>query len=127
MKVRVAVASSDGKVVNRHFGHTTQFLIFELSDGVVNFLESRENVPTCHTGRHELSDLAATAETIKDCAYVVASRIGSGAASVLLDKGIRAYVDADFIESALERLLASGKLKYMLRRKEADRGSIGER
>jgi len=125
LKVRVAVASSDGKVVNRHFGHARQFLVFELSDGVFNFVESRENVPTCRTGRHELSDLAATAEVIKDCAYVVASRVGSGAAYVLLDKGIRAHVDADFIENTLQKLLGSGKLKYLLRRKEADFEKIG--
>jgi predicted Fe-Mo cluster-binding NifX family protein len=125
LKLKVAVASSDGKVVNRHFGHTKQFLIFELSEGVFNFLESRENIPTCRAGRHEPSDLATTAEIIKDCAYVVASRIGSGAASLLLDKGIRAYVDADFIENTLQKLLKSGKLKYVLRRKEADLGNIG--
>ena len=125
MKLKVAVASSDGKVVNRHFGHTKQFLIFELSEGVFNFLESRENVPTCHAGRHALSDLATTAEIIKDCAYVVASRIGSGAASLLLDRGIRAYIDADFIENTLQKLLKSGKLKYVLRRKEADLENIG--
>ena len=125
MKLKVAVASSDGKVVNRHFGHTKQFLIFELSEGAFNFLESRENVPTCHAGRHEPSDLATTAEIIKDCAYVVASRIGSGAASLLLDRGIRAYIDADFIENTLQKLLKSGKLKYVLRRKGAHLGNIG--
>jgi hypothetical protein len=36
----------------------------------------------------------------------------------LLGRGIRAYIDADFIEETLSKLLASGKLKYLLQRKE---------
>ena len=116
MSVRIAVASSDGKVVNRHFGHTGRFLIFELADGAFKFLESRENLPACRAGRHEPADLEAAAEVIRDCAYVVASRIGPGAAAVLLDRGIRAYVVADFVEDALRKLLGSGKLKYVLRK-----------
>ena len=30
MSFKIAVSSSDGKVVNRHFGRTEKFLIFEI-------------------------------------------------------------------------------------------------
>jgi predicted Fe-Mo cluster-binding NifX family protein len=118
VKIKVAIASSDGKMVNQHFGHAKQFLIFELSGDGFDFLELRANVPTCNQGKHEVADLDRAAELIKDCTYLVASQIGQGAAGVLLAKGIRAYVDADFIENTLSKLLASGKLKYLLQRKE---------
>ena len=116
--IKVAVASSDGKMVNQHFGHAKQFLIFEVSQESFGFLELRDNVPTCNLGRHEPAALDRAAELIGDCKYVIASQIGQGAAGALLERGIRAYVDADFIESALAKLLSSGKLKYVLQRKE---------
>jgi nitrogen fixation protein NifX len=118
MKIKVAIASSDGKVVNQHFGHAKQFLIFELSESGFGFLELRPNVPTCNLGKHEAAALDRTADLIGDCTYVIASQIGRGAAEALLGRGIRAYIEADFIEDALSKLLASGKLKYLLQRKE---------
>ena len=118
MRIKVAIASSDGKMVNQHFGHTKQFLIFELSQDSFDFLELRDNVPTCNIGRHEPAALDRAAELIGDCKYVIASRIGQGAANALLKRGIRAHVDADFIENAFAKLLSSGKLKYVLQRKE---------
>jgi nitrogen fixation protein NifX len=118
VKVKVAVASSDGKVVNQHFGHAKQFLIFELYGDGFSFLEVRDNVPTCNLGRHEPDALDRTAALIGDCKYVIASQIGKGATEALLGRGIRAYIDADFIEETLSKLLASGKLKYLLQRKE---------
>jgi predicted Fe-Mo cluster-binding NifX family protein len=69
-------------------------------------------------GRHDMASLEAAAELIGDCKYVVVSQVGQGAAAALLNKGIRAYVDADFIENALEKLMGSGKLKYLLPRSE---------
>jgi len=49
MSIKVAVASNDGKVINQHFGHAQEFLIFDLNDdGTFEFVETRENVPTCN-------------------------------------------------------------------------------
>lgn len=31
-KMRVAIVSSDGKVINQHFGKASRFLIFEVDD-----------------------------------------------------------------------------------------------
>ncbi|MBP2045245.1 NifB/NifX family molybdenum-iron cluster-binding protein [Methanobacterium aggregans] len=51
ISIRVAVASSDGKYVNQHFGHAGQFLIFDVDrSGNYEFLELRENVPSCKGG-----------------------------------------------------------------------------
>nr|WP_279383518.1 NifB/NifX family molybdenum-iron cluster-binding protein [Methanobacterium formicicum] len=57
MSIKVAVASSDGKYINQHFGMASQFLIFQLDDnGTHKFLELRENKPACSTeGHSELS------------------------------------------------------------------------
>ena len=45
--MRVAVASSDGKVINQHFGKAIQFLSFELNKDSYKFLQLRINQPAC--------------------------------------------------------------------------------
>jgi nitrogen fixation protein NifX len=113
-KLRIAVASSDGKVVNQHFGHAGKFLIFEFDGEKFHFMELRESVPVCNLGTHDEEALSRAADALSDCSYVVASKVGEGAAGALLAKRIRAFVDADFIDKSLEKLLASGKLKHTL-------------
>ncbi len=47
MKWKAAVASSDGKVINQHFGRAKEFLIFEITNQEFQFLELRQNNPAC--------------------------------------------------------------------------------
>ncbi len=104
MSVRVAVASSDGKYINQHFGHAQKFLIFDLEDdGSYKFIETRENVPTCKAGTIQ-SNLEDTFNVIVDVEIVLVSQIGPGAAQFLLSKGIQPYMVADFIDVALNTL-----------------------
>jgi nitrogen fixation protein NifX len=115
-RVRIAVASNDGKVVNQHFGHAGKFLIFEFDGEKFHFMELREGTPVCRQGTHDEETLSRAADALSDCSYIVASKVGEGAAGVLLAKRIRAFIDADFIDKSLEKLLASGKLKYLRRK-----------
>lgn len=48
MFLRVAVASTDGKYVNDHFGRAKQFLIFDINGSEYQFLELRQNTPSCN-------------------------------------------------------------------------------
>lgn len=107
MAVRVAVASSDGKFINQHFGHAQQFLIFEIDDeGKYEFIELRENVPTCSGGDHTSGALESTLDIIKDTQIVLISQIGPGASQFLLLNGIQPYMIPTFIEEALDKLSA---------------------
>ena len=40
--LKVAVASGDGIVVNKHFGHANQFLIYEIRDENISYGENLE-------------------------------------------------------------------------------------
>lgn len=111
MAAKIAVASSDGKVVNRHFGHSRQFLIFEIDGENFKFLEVRENVPPCNGQEHHDDRLASSVELLADCDAVLASQIGPGAAQVLISKGVQPYVYPEFIDDALKRLILSGRFK----------------
>lgn len=115
--VRIAVASQDGEVVDQHFGHAEQFLVFELrsseaDSGVERFvyLETRASQPACVRHDHDDDRLARTVDLISDCAAVLVARIGLGAVRHLKARGILAYIVPDFIDSALQRLLESGTL-----------------
>lgn len=105
MSFKVAVASSDGKYVNQHFGMTQQFLIFEIDEeGNYKFLELRKNVPACDVGGHTDEAMARSVELISDCKAVLASQIGPGAVNILAAHGIEAYVAPAFIDVALKEL-----------------------
>lgn len=108
MSYRIAVASSDGKVVNQHFGHSRQFIIFEISDGGEwDFKEIRNTVPPCSLGQHSESALEQVIRDLSDCSVVVVSQIGYGAEQALGNAGIRAYVIPDLIYTALNKVIAS--------------------
>ena len=105
MSFKVAVASSDGKFINQHFGMASQFLIFEIKeDGTYQFLELRENKPACSVEGHSELSMEGSIELISDCKAVIASQIGPGAIDKLLSYGIDPYIAPTFIEEALKEI-----------------------
>lgn len=105
MSFKVAVASSDGKYVNQHFGWAQQFLIFEINDeGEYKFLEIRDNTPACDVEGHSEDAMTRSVKLISDCKALLASHIGPGAVNALASQGIDAYVAPTFIDTALKHL-----------------------
>lgn len=111
MSYKVAVASSDGKFINRHFGHSNQFLVFELDETNYKFLELRQNAPPCNGQEHHEGKMAESIDLLSDCRAILASRIGPGAAALLSSRGIIPLEVPDFIDDTLKKLLSSGYLK----------------
>lgn len=108
MSYKVAFASSDGKVVNQHFGRTKQFLIVEIYDKGYKYVETRMNEPSCQEFEHTEDGLSKSIELISDCKAVFISRIGSGALAKVESKGITGVEAPYFIEDIIERILDSG-------------------
>ena len=104
MAFRVAVASTDGKYVNEHFGRAKQFMVFELDDNGYQFLELRENQPSCHVENADESGHLQTVKLLKDCKAVLVARIGPGAEQYLVENGIKPLVIPDFIDEALKQV-----------------------
>lgn len=107
MAYKIAVASSDGKYVNQHFGRARQFLILEIDHNNYKFLELRQNKPACHSEGHTQDQLLNTVELLADCTSVLVSQIGRGAIEALASKGIKAYVLPDFIHEAVQKLIST--------------------
>jgi predicted Fe-Mo cluster-binding NifX family protein len=105
MGFRVAVASSDGKVVNTHFGKASSFLIFDqMQDESYVLIEKRDVKPVCHGHEHSEDDLQDLLAAISDCQGVLISRIGAEADLALRCQGQEAYIITDYIPSALRIL-----------------------
>lgn len=108
MLYKIAVASSDGKVVNQHFGHSRQFLIFQADDtGRWEFLQMRLTEPACSMGEHRESSMEKVVRLLSDCNAVIVSQIGFGALLFLKSAQIQAFTVSDSIDSALEQVIYS--------------------
>ena len=105
MSYKIAVASSDGKVVNQHFGRATQFLIFEIHAGDFKFLELLYANPFCNHGEHDDSKLSNAVDALTGCRAVLISQIGNGAAQALRSRGIDVFDIHTFIYDALRKLI----------------------
>ncbi|MGF7117773.1 NifB/NifX family molybdenum-iron cluster-binding protein [Methanobacterium oryzae] len=104
MPYKIAIASSDGKFVNQHFGRAQKFLIVELKDdGSYTFLETRKNKPACTVEDHD-STIEDSLELISDCDGVLVSQVGPGAADRLIERGIQPIIIPLLIDDALKKV-----------------------
>lgn len=104
MSCKVAFASSDGKIVNQHFGGTKKFLIVEIEDGKAKYIETRENVPPCNNYEHSEDAMGRSVSLLQDCKAVFVAKIGQGAYSRLKENGTKAIEMPHFIEDIIEKL-----------------------
>lgn len=104
MSYRIAVATSDGKIVDTHFGHAEDFTILEVQDdGSFEEVERRDAFQACDgTCCEDLMSRAA--ENLKDCSYVLAAKIGPHAIQALGAKKISAFDIAIEIVPAVEKI-----------------------
>lgn len=95
--MRIAVASSDGIVVNQHFGHADTFYIYEKNKDGFHLLEKRKGLAFCQGGFHEETELKSAIELLLDCQVLYALQIGKGAQDALAEKGILSKTYRGFI------------------------------
>jgi nitrogen fixation protein NifB len=103
--MKIALATSDGETVNRHFGNTPYFVIAEVTPDGFEMLESRENNGGCGLTLKELNIncFDETVALVSDCGAVIAAKIGRAAVSELQRNNIQALEQAGSIESLLAR------------------------
>jgi predicted Fe-Mo cluster-binding NifX family protein len=89
-KMKTAIASTDGKVVNQHFGRADKFYIVDVNEDTYEFrlTEERKTVPVCQSGDHNDTDMAEAVERLSDCDSVLVSRIGIRAKNEFEKRGI---------------------------------------
>ncbi|MGN0916303.1 MAG: NifB/NifX family molybdenum-iron cluster-binding protein [Succinivibrio sp.] len=102
---RVAVASSDGHVINEHFGHARQFHIFDLKDNVAVYVGKRDVTPACNGGGHLESSFKKISKTLDDCSAIVVAKIGEGASSYLEHDGFLVFEAPFLITEVLQKII----------------------
>ncbi|MNF30621.1 FeMo cofactor biosynthesis protein NifB [compost metagenome] len=90
--VLMAVATSGGGLINQHYGHATEFLVYEASANGVRFIGHRKVDQYCvgndSCGEKE-SALAGSIRALKGCEAVLCSKIGFEPWGLLEDAGIQ--------------------------------------
>jgi nitrogen fixation protein NifB len=106
----IAVATKGGGLINEHFGHAREFLIYEASAHGVRFVGTRRTDQYC-TGATECDEeegkLDRVLNVLEGCAAMLSARIGLAPWKALEAAGIRP--NSDF---AMEPIEASVKAIY---------------
>ena len=107
MDYRVAVASSDGIVVNQHFGHADRFHIVELhpEDGTHQYVESRDVQHVCRGRDHNEADFDRVLDALSDVQAILVAKIGQGASDYLESKGMLVYEAPFLIDPVIDKIL----------------------
>ncbi len=102
--MKLAFASSDGVVVNQHFGHTPAFWIIEINEenGEWRLIEKRENSPSCSTGEHDDASVQGSMDLIRDCQAVFAVKAGNYVHSLSRRQGLQVLEIKGFINDVTE-------------------------
>jgi len=105
---RFAVASGSGYLVDLHFGHAKELLIYSASRSGVRFLERREIGPYC-SGSDECDSvqerIAPVLRAVSDCRAILVMRIGDAPRRALAEKGIHVSMTCDRVEVAIRECL----------------------
>lgn len=111
---RVAAASTDdGYTVDVHFGRATDFYIYQYLEGEWIYLEKRSVEPVCQGGSHSSSKMEKRIEVFQDCQYVIASRIGIGAITLMSQKGIVAMALPGDLLEALDKIYSYNEIQNL--------------
>ena len=111
---KVAVASSDGIVVNQHFGRADTFYIYEVTETKqCRLLETRTVTPICNRGNHDDNALHDNMSKFQDCRYLLVSRIGTGAANAAEQLGITPMELPGMIEESIGRVITYKELQNL--------------
>lgn len=114
---KIAVASSDGIVVNQHFGHADKFIIFEINNSnSFNFIEIRKVEPVCSGRNHDDRKLIDNLRKIQDCKYLIVSRIGAGASTQAERFGITPMELPDMIEESIRKVISFEQIQNLFER-----------
>ncbi|MDT8854307.1 nitrogenase cofactor biosynthesis protein NifB [Paracoccaceae bacterium Fryx2] len=99
----VAVATKGGGRINQHFGHATEFQIYEVDGAGVRFVTHRRADNYCLGGHGEDDRLAEIIRTLDGVPVVLCARIGEAPRARMAQAGID-VIDAhaqDYIETAI--------------------------
>ncbi|NER79052.1 MAG: nitrogenase cofactor biosynthesis protein NifB [Leptolyngbya sp. SIO1D8] len=98
-KVLVAVATKGGGLVNQHFGHAKEFMIYEVDANEAKFVSHRKVADYCQGGYGEEAALEGIINTIADCKAILSAKVGPCPQKELKKAGLVVVEAYDVIET----------------------------
>lgn len=84
--MKIAFTSSNGEMIDMHFGQADTFYVWEVGPDKAEFLET---IAVGESGSDEEDRIAARADLLTDCAIVYTMQIGGPAAAKLVARKIQ--------------------------------------
>lgn len=109
-ELRFAIASKNGKVVDLHFGHATEFYIYDYKNNRVVYKEKRSVEKYCNgkdENNEEIDKFEAAMKVLDDCNGIISLRIGNSPTNKFKSKGIDVFMTCNEVESAVEEAARS--------------------
>lgn len=110
---KIAIASEEGILINKHLGQAEDFYIYEIKDNEIIFVEKRP-APQAGSGDHRWKVLS---ETLQDCHTLLVSGVGPHPYEVLSQAGLKIYSLECLIDEALEAIANNDSLNHLNKRK----------
>jgi nitrogen fixation protein NifB len=103
VKVLVAVATKGGGRINQHFGHATEFQVYEVSSAGITFSGHRKVEKYCEGGWGEDATLDSVIAALEGVKVVLCAKIGDCPKESLAAAGIEATGDQayEWIEAGI--------------------------
>ncbi len=117
--VLMAVATKGGGIINQHFGHATEFLVYEASSEGVRFIGPRRADQYCvgqDTCNEDESTLSRVIATLEGCEVMLSARIGLPPYEALEEAGIQPVSEyamepiEESVSKVYQEWLEAGKL-----------------
>ncbi|MEL6603346.1 MAG: nitrogenase cofactor biosynthesis protein NifB [Cyanobacteria bacterium J06614_10] len=109
--ILVAVATKGGGLVNQHFGHAKEFMIYEVDATDAKFVGHRKIDNYCQSGYGEAATLSGIIDTVADCKAVLASKVGPCPTKDLQKAGLVVVEAYDVIETVARQFYDEHILK----------------
>lgn len=109
-ELRFAIASKNGKVVDLHFGHATEFYIYDYKNNMAVYKEKRSVEKYCNgkdENNEEIDKFEAAMKVLADCNGIISLRIGNSPTNKFKSKGIDVFMTCNKVESAVEEAAKS--------------------
>jgi nitrogen fixation protein NifB len=76
LSARVAVATKAGGLVDQHFGHAREFLVYDVTASEARLVGRRATAATCTGGEGDDDALAVALRALADCRAVLVAKVG---------------------------------------------------
>ncbi len=117
MAYKIAVISQDGKTTDTSFGSSNEFLIYNIDEEKIEFIETRiwdtefasncgENKSQCKCGGNNIPPhIKAKIEVLKDCRCLICKKIGDNADRHLQRSAITVFAIEGEVEEIIKKIV----------------------